>query len=76
METKAEISSLIELAEKAGRGAERAACWEEINAYIKTGDLPEPAHSERNGLVLACNIISGGVDEFVENIRKLKQRQE
>lgn len=43
----------------AARAAERERrnCWEEINRYIKTGPLPEPQHSERNGMVLACNII-------------------
>ena len=48
-----------DLAEKivAAINAERDACWNEINAHIKQGELPEPAHSERNGLVLACNLI-------------------
>jgi len=32
-------------------------CWNGINKYIKQGPLDEPAHSERNGLVMAANII-------------------
>lgn len=36
---------------------ERQACWDAINKYIKSGPLPEPAHSERNGMILAANII-------------------
>lgn len=31
--------------------------WEAVNALIKKGHLPEPAHSERSGLVLAANAI-------------------
>lgn len=32
-------------------------CWDEINQWIKTGDLGEPANSERNGLILAANML-------------------
>lgn len=31
--------------------------WAAVNDLIKRGELPEPAHSERNGLVLATNAI-------------------
>jgi flagellar biosynthesis/type III secretory pathway protein FliH len=28
-----------------------------VNAWIRQGELSEPAHSERNGMVLAANLI-------------------
>ena len=42
--------------------AERQACWDEINYFIKSGPLPGNGCDEsaqRNGLVLATNIIVG-----------------
>lgn len=29
--------------------------WDAINEIITRGELPEPAHSERNGMILASN---------------------
>lgn len=31
--------------------------WIVVNSLIKKGELSEPAHSERNGMVLAANAI-------------------
>lgn len=42
------------------RGLEQA--WEAINRWIKTGPLPEPAASERNGMVLAANAVRDLID--------------
>ena len=36
---------------------EREACWKAVNDLIKHGELAEPYHSQRNGLVLASNAI-------------------
>ncbi|WP_230368979.1 hypothetical protein [Paludibacterium denitrificans] len=38
--------------------AERIAILERVNALIRTGNLTEPSHSERNGIVLAYNAIT------------------
>lgn len=38
--------------------AEREACMAAINAYIKQGELPEPAHSERNGMIITYNLLA------------------
>lgn len=48
---------LTEIALEDAIAAEREACWQAVNALIKRGDLPEPAHSERNGLIMASNAI-------------------
>lgn len=37
--------------------AERESCWNAVNDLIKHGELAEPYHSQRNGLVLASNAI-------------------
>ena len=45
--------------------AERQACWDEINSFIKQGPLPGNGCDEsaqRNGLVLATNIIMGRLE--------------
>lgn len=43
------------------RGLEAA--WDAINRWIKSGPLPEPAHSERNGMVLAANEVRKLINE-------------
>lgn len=46
------------------RMEERHKCWDEINEAIKTGPLPGNGWdrtAERNGLVLASNIIMAGI---------------
>jgi len=47
------IASAIRDAER--EAAERA--WNTVNALIKSGNLEEPYHSERNGLISAANAI-------------------
>lgn len=42
-------------------------CWDEINHYIRTGPLGEPAHSERNGLILAANMIHPRAAHLLES---------
>ena len=44
------------------RKMERDRCWHEVNKYIRTGDLGGNGtnkNAERNGIILATNIISG-----------------
>lgn len=46
------------------RQDERQKCWDEINAAIKPGPLPGNGRdqtAERNGLVLASNIVMAGM---------------
>lgn len=53
-------SDLIALIASAIRDAERAAAeraWNTVNALIKSGNLEDPYHSERNGLISAANAI-------------------
>lgn len=42
-------------------------CWDEVNQWIKTGPLPEPAHSERNGLILATNTLHPHGSKLLES---------
>lgn len=35
------------------------AAWDEINKVIRLGPLPYPDHEQRNGMVLASNVVSG-----------------
>lgn len=52
---------------EAFRQDERRKCWDQINAHIKHGELPGNGMdqtAERNGLVLACNIVRFGSDRF------------
>jgi hypothetical protein len=31
--------------------------WRRVNVWIRQGELSEPANSERNGMILAANLI-------------------
>lgn len=58
--TTADLHKFCDLVE----AATRKKCWNEINAFIKTGELPGNGCDEsaqRNGLVLASNIVSSGM---------------
>lgn len=43
---------------KAGREEGLRAAWDAIDALIRYGELPYPAHEQRNGIVLACNAVA------------------
>ena len=46
------------------RQDERQKCWDEINAWIKPGELQGNGcdqHAQRNGMILASNIVMAGI---------------
>jgi hypothetical protein len=58
---------------KAGREAERQECWFAINKHIHHGPLPgngTDKHAQRNGMVLACNLIIERCEKNQKTSRK------